>query len=157
MCVLRVAGRKNGTFASQQIRDRKTNKDEVVMDVCKTLYQAKRSIEFSFHFLSNQKMISFPSHLISWGVPLICEELSILAKLFVCSKTPFVLPREAERQGQEEKGILPQLALLPHRHVIDMRFCLPRVFLIPKWLRWLSKKSAAGCLSLISMNFLMSR
>lgn len=101
-------------------------------------------------------MISFPSHLFSWGVPLLCEEFSVLAKLFICSKTPFVLAREAEKQGQEEKEILPQLALLLHRRIIDMIFCHPRVFLTPKCLRHVSKKSA-GCLSSVSLNFLMSR
>lgn len=52
-------------------------------------------------------MISFPNRLFSWGVPLICEELSALAKLFISSKTPFVLAREAEKWGQEEKEIFP--------------------------------------------------
>lgn len=80
-------------------------------------------------------MISFPFHLFPWGVPLLCEEFSTLAKLFICSESPFVLPGEAEKQGQEEKEILPQLALLPYRHIIDMRFCHPRVFLLLKCLR----------------------
>jgi len=59
-------------------------------------------------------------------------------------------------RAQEEKEILPPLALLPHRHVIEMRVRHPRVFLVLMCLRSVTKKSA-GCLSLVSWNFLMPR
>lgn len=106
----------------------------------------------SFFFIK-PKMISFPFNLFPWGVLLLCEEFSTLAKLFICSESPFVL---AEKQAQEEKEILPQLALLPYKHIIDMRFCHSRAFLVPKCPRHVSKKSA-GCSSSVSLNFLMSR
>lgn len=101
---------------SHQIADRKTNEDKAVKDVCEPpssdpFTEQRKGMKSTFFI--KPKIISFPRLLFSWGPPPLCEEFSVLAELFICAEIPFVLAREAVKQGQEEKEILPQLLSCP--------------------------------------------
>lgn len=47
--------------------------------------------------------ISFLAIFFSCEVALICKEFSILERMFICSKAPFVLVKEAEEKGRKKR------------------------------------------------------